>query len=104
MALEVQFYFVFEGKGCFRVKIKVEVEAVAQLARRADLHFLIKVKGEGSAIPLGNNGIFNVLVAQTKPQLGTAGWANFEFVRTENIAKYRTRYAHVGNQARPASV
>ena len=104
MTLEVQFYFVFEGKGCFRVKIKVQVEAVAKLARRADLHFLVKVKGEGTAIPLGNNGIFNMLVAQTKPQLGTAGWANFEFVRTENISKNRTRYTHVGNEARPASV
>ena len=99
LALEVQFYFVFEGKGCLCVKIKVEVEAVAQLARRADLHFLVKVKGEGPAISLGNNGIFNMLVAQTKPQLRTAGWANFEFVRTKNIAKNWARYAHIGNEA-----
>ena len=28
MALEVQFYFVFEGKGCLCVKIEVEVETL----------------------------------------------------------------------------
>ena len=80
LTLKVELDFVLKRKGGLCIKIKVQVEPVAELSGGADLHLLVEIKRHGTAVAFWNYGVLDVLVPQAKPNFGTSCGLDFKLV------------------------
>ena len=99
-ALEIQFHFVFKRERGLCVVVDLHVQAIPEFSRGIDLHFLIKVKGQGLSVAFGDDGIFDMLEAKAKANFRRTLGPNFQLIRPENVLDRGIRDGHIGDNTR----